>query len=395
MSVAGVSDVAIAVRDKLRGKISQVKVKRYWPGKAPDWAEASEDQQDGELEGQATGGTIVDSREDSRLRRLQESKRDREEAIRYHREIREAEIVTTERDKKQLDEDINNEREVEESEEEDEDAIEERRRQIRERLLEREGATDGEEVFQEEEEEENDEDDSEYETESDEEENFVTMIKPMFVPKAERDTIAEREKLEREEQEIQEALQKKLEARKAETKQLVVEEIRKEEELEKAKVEGEARMSDVETDDDINEAEEYESWKMRELARIKKDKDEREAAVKEREEIEKLRSMTEEERKEWERKNPKENKATVPKQKWKFMQKYYHKGAFFQEAPDDTRGTAGTDQILKRDYSAPTGEDKFDKSILPKVMQVKHFGRSGRTKWTHLTNEDTTQFDTP
>lgn len=77
------------------------------------------------------------------------------------------------------------------------------------------------------------------------------------------------------------------------------------------------------------------------------------------------------------------------------MQKYYHKGAFFQDTPDDVAATAGGDGIFGRDFSAPTGEDKLDKSILPKVMQVKHFGRSGRTKWTHLVAEDTTQWDNP
>lgn len=60
------------------------------------------------------------------------------------------------------------------------------------------------------------------------------------------------------------------------------------------------------------------------------------------------------------------------KAKWKYLQKYWHKGAFFQEAPDDARGTAGLDgAVYNRDYSAPTGEDLFDKSTLPEVMQVR------------------------
>lgn len=75
--------------------------------------------------------------------------------------------------------------------------------------------------------------------------------------------------------------------------------------------------------------------------------------------------------------------------KIKFMQKYYHKGAFFQTEADDDRGTVGGDEIYKRDFTGATGEDKFDKESLPAVMQVKKFGRAGRTKWTHLANEDT------
>jgi hypothetical protein len=74
----------------------------------------------------------------------------------------------------------------------------------------------------------------------------------------------------------------------------------------------------------------------------------------------------------------------------KFMQKYYHQGAFFQTGADDDRGTIGGDAIYRRDFSGATGEDRFDKEALPSVMQVKNFGRAGRTKWTHLAAEDTT-----
>ncbi|KAH8946027.1 hypothetical protein BDL97_12G071200 [Sphagnum fallax] len=407
MSVAaGVSDAAITVRDKLRGKIGQTKVKRYWPGKAPEWAEEVGAEEEVDVQPSSNNKALelhraaaLDrtfslraesdffpaNKDDARLKRLAESRRgDRDEAVARHRQIRQAEIVSTrEEDKAALEA-------AELEEDEDDEAIVERRQRIKEQRLQRQ--REEEAALEEElEDEDEEEEESEYETDSEEDYGGVAMIKPVFVPKAERDTIAEREKLEAEEAAFQEAMKKKLQERKVETKQLVVEEIRKEEEIEKNR-EAEGDGGEIDTDDETNVAEEYEAWKVRELARIKRDREDREAMVKEREEIEKLRNMTEEERREWERKNPKPLASS--KKKWKFMQKYYHKGAFFQSESDD-RDAAGGDTIYRRDFSAPTGEDKMDKTILPKVMQVKHFGRSGRTKWTHLVAEDTTKWDNP
>lgn len=68
------------------------------------------------------------------------------------------------------------------------------------------------------------------------------------------------------------------------------------------------------------------------------------------------------------------------------MQKYYKLGPFHMDKDEE---------VLKRDYNMPTGEDKMDKSVLPAVLQKRkgEQGKKGRSKWTHLTNEDTTNFD--
>jgi microfibrillar-associated protein 1 len=83
------------------------------------------------------------------------------------------------------------------------------------------------------------------------------------------------------------------------------------------------------------------------------------------------------------------NSKLAPKErkKMKFMQKYYHKGAFFRTFDEK-------DEIQNKwDFTQPTLEDKGDKTILPTVMQVKNFGKSGRTKYTHLVDQDTTSKD--
>lgn len=61
-----------------------------------------------------------------------------------------------------------------------------------------------------------------------------------------------------------------------------------------------------------------------------------------------------------------------------FLQKYHHKGAFYADQ-----------DILQRDYTAPTESTVTDISALPKVMQKRNFGKMSQTKYTHLAAEDT------
>lgn len=139
---------------------------------------------------------------------------------------------------------------------------------------------------------------------------------------------------------------------------------------------------DIDDADGLNEEEEYEAWKVRELLRIKREREERFQRDEELLDIERRRNMTDAEVRE---ENKKLGKVDVEKQSMRFMQRYYHKGAFFT---DDNRVA---EALEKTDVMAPTLEDRFDRSILPSVLQVKNFGKAGRTKYTHLADQDTTQ----
>ncbi|XP_071099509.1 microfibrillar-associated protein 1-like [Haliotis cracherodii] len=395
---------AIPIRNE-KGDIAmeKVKVTRYVTGKRPDYApESSSDEEQGQFELAQKKKLVVEETEevettateiqDRRLRRLQErevvdSDDEDDRVARHRREVIEPEIIQyMSEDEDDRGRGKDEEESSEEEEELDDEEIERRRALLRQRALQRrEDEVEQEEVLGREDEKsegESEEESSEYEEYTDSEEETGPRLKPVFVRKRDRITIQEKEREEQKYRDQETDMKKMAEDRRKQTLKMVEDEARRE-------VEEQRKMKDaldlVPTDDE-NDEEEYETWKVRELRRLKRDREERENTEKEKTEIEKVRGMTEEERRVEFRNNPRQVTNKAPKGKYKFLQKYYHRGAFFM---DDDEG------VFKRDFSAPTLEDHFDKTILPKVMQVKNFGRSGRTKYTHLLDQDTTQFDSP
>lgn len=146
----------------------------------------------------------------------------------------------------------------------------------------------------------------------------------------------------------------------------------------------------VDDADDLDPETERAAWKLRELRRVKREREAIETAEKERDEIERRRNLTVEER-EAEDKDflDQQKEEREGKGKMGYMQKYFHKGAFFQ---DDAKAEG----LDRRDImGSKIQDDVANRELLPQYMQIRDMtklGRKGRTKYKDLKSEDTGRY---
>ncbi|GAX17597.1 microfibrillar-associated protein 1 [Fistulifera solaris] len=229
-------------------------------------------------------------------------------------------------------------------------------------------------------------DDSSSEEEAEEE----VRAKPIFVPRHKRGVIQSAEELA-EEEKANENKRKRLEEKRMKESRAMVQKVL----LDASKQVGSnddafegitgARNS-VPDDDDLDEDEEYDKWEVRELERLVYELDMENARMEEARERERRRNMTDEEimRERMESGSPRDKEESK-----RTGQRYFHRGAFYM---DESEWDESDVRHKAEEYAAAaTGADKIDKMALPKIMQVKNFGRANQNlKYQGLAAEDTT-----
>ncbi|KAF9692746.1 hypothetical protein EKO04_009239 [Ascochyta lentis] len=230
------------------------------------------------------------------------------------------------------------------------------------------------------------EESSEDEEESSEDEAPRKLLRPVFIKKNARaqaaapaktaDQLAAEEEQRRQEQ-TRALVQEQVEARAAE--RLAA---RKDwdDDVE------DADINAIDDTDGLDPDAEFLAWKLRELRRIKRERVAIEEAEAERAEMERRRNLSAPEREAEDRAHlEKQAEEREGKGQAQFMQKYFHKGAFFT----DELKELGLD---KRNLMNARFEDQTNREILPEYMQIRDMtklGKKGGTRYKDMRSEDT------
>ncbi|KAG2394208.1 hypothetical protein C9374_003972 [Naegleria lovaniensis] len=203
-------------------------------------------------------------------------------------------------------------------------------------------------------------------------------IRPVFISKNQRSTIKTEEQLEEEENRRLE-LERKKQEQKRETSVKMLEKVLQDEELSKRKVvKADEELLSIDDSDTLDPEAELMAWLDREFNRMNIMKSLREEEQKEAQRKEEQSSLKEHARKQ----------EDEEKKKMRFGQRYYHKGAFFMDNEEIA-------QKAEAVYMEPVGRDMVDYESMPKFYQRKNPGKARQSKYTHLKDQDTTDWTSP
>ena len=230
------------------------------------------------------------------------------------------------------------------------------------------------------------------------------LMRPTFVRKDHRAAASAADEAAIAEQHAAEVAAEKEAARKEAATQMVQEQLEKQAAAraagKKAWDESDDEAGGLETVDDtdgLDPEAERAAWTLRELKRVQRARAAVEEAEKEREERERRRALSPGAR-------AREDKEHLAKQREEregrgkagFMQRYLHKGAFFQddlkEKGLDKRDLMGSRFVDDPSGGGAGGAGGGGKELLPEYMQIRDMaklGRKGRTKYRDLKTEDT------
>ncbi|KAH7380509.1 splicing factor, Prp19-binding domain-containing protein [Phaeosphaeria sp. MPI-PUGE-AT-0046c] len=147
-----------------------------------------------------------------------------------------------------------------------------------------------------------------------------------------------------------------------------------------------ADINAIDDTDGLDPDAEHAAWKLRELKRIKRERLAIEEAEAERAEIERRRNLSAAEREAEDRTYiDQQNEERADRGDMQYMQKYFHKGAFFT----DELKELGVD---RRNLMGARFEDQTNREVLPEFMQIRDMtklGKKGRTRYKDMKSEDT------